>query len=91
MYYLLQLTTTMPDSSGATTGTSITGIAKILALIGTLFAGFVSMHNITDPNGEEHEEMSALRYGEFVSLNTYMIQKLMARVEELEAKLGGIE
>lgn len=28
-----------------------------------------------------------LRYGEFISLNTYMIQKLYRRIEELEAKI----
>lgn len=29
-----------------------------------------------------------LRYGEFISLNTYMIQRLYHRVEEIEKKLG---
>jgi len=31
-----------------------------------------------------------LRYGEFISLNTYMIQKLYRRIEELEEKLHNI-
>lgn len=30
----------------------------------------------------------SLRYGEFISLNTYMIQKLYRRIEELESKLS---
>jgi hypothetical protein len=33
------------------------------------------------------DEVSALRYSEFISLNTWQIQKLKSRVSELEAKL----
>ncbi len=37
---------------------------------------------------QEGEEYSGLRYDEFVSLNTWQIQKLKARVAELEAKIA---
>ena len=68
MYYLLQLTTTMPGSSGATTGTSITGIAKILALIGTLFAVLNAPSGISQLIGSDLSVSSALQ-----SLQTTLI------------------
>lgn len=37
---------------------------------------------------EENDKQLGLRYEEFIPLNTYMIQKLYKRVEELEAKLA---
>ena len=36
---------------------------------------------------EKNEEKYALRYEEFIALNTYMIQKLYKRVEELEKRI----
>ncbi len=36
------------------------------------------------------ERFYELRYGEFVSLNTYMIQKLYRRIEELESKINSM-
>ena len=46
------------------------------------FAGFIRYN---DP--ETNEEKYALRYEEFIALNTYMIQKLYKRIDELEKKL----
>lgn len=46
------------------------------------FAGFIRYN---DP--ETNEEKYALRYEEFIALNTHMIQKLYKRIEELEKKL----
>jgi len=43
------------------------------------FAGFIRYN---DP--ETNEEKYALRYEEFIALNTYMIQKLYKRIDELE-------
>ena len=40
-----------------------------------------------DENGNE-QYIYSLRYGEFVALNTYMIQKLSQRISDLENKLG---
>ena len=50
------------------------------------FAAYVS---VTDRNsdGDAIGRSLALRYEEFVSLNTYMIQKLYARVAELENQI----
>lgn len=48
------------------------------------FAGFVISH----PNTEQ--ETYALRYEEFIALNTFEIQKLKARVAELESKLESL-
>ena len=51
------------------------------------FAGFIKSP-IYGEDGETIEDYTyALRYGEFIALNTHMIQKLYKRVEELEAKL----
>ena len=55
------------------------------------FAGYVEYAEEEDDGTYTGNTICALRYGEFISLNTYMIQKLMARVEELESKLGGME
>ncbi|MBR5123299.1 MAG: tail fiber domain-containing protein, partial [Anaerotignum sp.] len=59
------------------------------------FAGFIKspVHEVELENGDYDETTPivdhkyALRYAEFVALNTHMIQKLMARVTELEAKI----
>lgn len=45
---------------------------------------------ILDENGNPQYEYS-LRYGEFVALNTHMIQKLMKRVDELEAEVAALK
>lgn len=54
------------------------------------FAGYVVLDNFMNDD-IPYNKISSLRYEEFIPLNTYMIQKLMARVEELESKLGGME
>ena len=41
---------------------------------------------VYDENGEP-EYIYSLRYGEFISLNTYMIQKLYFQIEELTEKI----
>lgn len=46
------------------------------------FAGFIRYN---DPG--TNEEKYALRYEEFIALNTYMIQKLYKHIDELEKKL----
>ena len=59
------------------------------------FAGFIKspVHEVEFDNGDYDETTPiidykyALRYAEFVALNTHMIQKLMKRVDELENKL----
>lgn len=43
------------------------------------FAGFIKYNDI-----ESNEEKYALRYEEFIALNTHMIQKLYKRIDELE-------
>lgn len=50
------------------------------------FAGLIN-------NGEEEDELGvySLRYSEFIALNTHEIQKLKARVNELENKLALLE
>lgn len=55
------------------------------------FAGFViSKGGTGDPYGIE-EDRCYLRYTEFISLNTYMIQKAHKRIEELENKIRVLE
>lgn len=62
------------------------------------FAGFIKspVHEVELKNGDYDtttpivDHRYALRYGEFVALNTHMIQKLMARVTELENKLEAL-
>lgn len=59
------------------------------------FAGFIKspVHEVELKNGDYDtttpivDHRYALRYGEFVALNTHMIQKLMKRVSDLEAKI----
>lgn len=63
------------------------------------FAGFIKtpVHEKELPNGDYDETTPiidhkyALRYGEFVALNTHMIQRMMKRIEELEAKVAELE
>ena len=50
------------------------------------FAGFIRAVE-TDRDGNEYEKCY-LRYEEFIALNTYEIQKLKARVNELENKIA---
>ena len=57
-------------------------------LTSTDFAGYMKAKTINPETGEE-TETCYLRYEEFIALNTYQIQKLKARVAELEAKLLG--
>ena len=61
------------------------------------FAGFIkSPVYKEDKKGREIEGSEivdyryGLRYEEFIALNTHMIQKLMARVSELESKLEAL-
>lgn len=49
------------------------------------FAGYIEMPQ------EDGTVKYGLRYGEFISLNIHQIQKLMARVEQLETKLAKLE
>lgn len=59
------------------------------------FAGFIKspVHEVEYPNGDYDTSTPiidykyALRYAEFVALNTYMIQQLYKRVEKLEGKV----
>lgn len=56
------------------------------------FAGFVKSPRVDEDGNEiEGEYEYALRYGEFIALNTHMIQKLMGRVEELERRVSELE
>lgn len=59
----------------------------------TDFAGFIKTPKRAvrdDANSEILDYHYSLRYDEFVALNTHMIQKLMARVKELENKLEAL-
>lgn len=51
------------------------------------FAGFVRSSGLNDVHGE-YEDQCYLRYENFIALNTFMIQKLYRRIEELESKLN---
>ena len=51
------------------------------------FAGYIEATIINKETGEEELECS-LRYGEFIALNTKEIQKLKARVAELERRIN---
>ena len=65
------------------------------------FAGFCKDENmelVKDDDGNEIEQVVkdskgnieytyGLRYGEFIALNTHMIQKLYKRIEELENRI----
>lgn len=63
------------------------------------FAGFIKspIHEGELANGEADESTPicdygyALRYQEFIALNTHMIQGLLARVEELERRVAELE
>lgn len=65
----------------------------------TDFAGFIKspIYERELPNGEADESTPicdygyALRYQEFIALNTHMIQGLLARVEELERRVAELE
>lgn len=65
----------------------------------TDFAGFIKspIYEGELPNGEADESTPicdygyALRYQEFIALNTHMIQGLLARVEELERRVAELE
>lgn len=50
------------------------------------FAGLVCIHEYNKET-KKYKDCLGLRYGEFVSLNTYEIQKLKARVQQLELLL----
>ena len=54
------------------------------------FAGLVKCSGLNDAHSKYTDEYS-LRYAEFISLNTYMIQRLYRRIDELEQKLQAIE
>lgn len=56
------------------------------------FAGLTieKLEDGVEKNGVRNEYYQ-LRYGEFISLNTYMIQKLYRRIDELEEKLKSLE
>ena len=59
------------------------------------FAGLVIQENVDidsdeklSPDGQTHfDKLYSLRYEEFIALNTYMIQKALKRIEELEQKI----
>lgn len=51
------------------------------------FAGFIKSPMYEEDEETIKEYSYGLRYGEFIALNTHMIQKLYKRVEELESKL----
>ena len=52
------------------------------------FAGYVKVES--DEEGLDGYELD-LRYDEFISLNTFMIQKLMKRVDELENEIQNMK
>lgn len=53
------------------------------------FAGFVRSAGLNDVHGE-YEDQCYLRYDNFIALNTFMIQKLCRRIEELESKINSM-
>lgn len=53
------------------------------------FAGLVKCSGLDDAHSKYADEYS-LRYAEFISLNTYMIQRLYRRIDELEQKLQAL-
>lgn len=57
----------------------------------TDFAGFVKSPVYEEDKSTIKDYKYNLRYGEFIALNTHMIQKLYKRVEELETKLAQTE
>lgn len=50
------------------------------------FAGLVRSSGANDVH-DAYEDQYYLRYTDFIALNTFMIQKLSKRIEELESKL----
>ena len=54
------------------------------------FAGLVQ-HKDREEQIGEYADQYYLRYSEFIALNTFMIQKLTKRVEELEKKIAVLE
>lgn len=56
------------------------------------FAGLTitPVEEVNESDGIE-DSYYRLRYGEFISLNTYMIQRLHRRIDELEAKIKSLE
>ena len=65
----------------------------------TDFAGFIKspIYEGELANGEADESTPicdygyALRYQEFIALNTHMIQRLMQRIDELEKRVAELE
>ena len=53
------------------------------------FAGFVRSAGLNDVH-DEYEDQCYLRYDNFIALNTFMIQKLFRRIEELESKINSM-
>lgn len=56
------------------------------------FAGLIQIKG--DADGillAEYQDQYYLRYEEFIALNTYMIQKLMKRIDELEAEVNTLK
>lgn len=52
------------------------------------FAGFVKMPVVEVDEKDKIDDFKySLRYGEFISLNTHMIQKLVREVEQLKSQL----
>ena len=52
------------------------------------FAGFIKSPILDDQGQENGDYNYALRYAEFVALNTWQIQRLKARVDQLERRLA---
>lgn len=53
------------------------------------FAGFVRSAGLNDVH-DEYEDQCYLRYDNFIALNTFMIQKLYRRIDELESKINSM-
>lgn len=51
------------------------------------FAGFIKTPIVNEETNEIEGYDYGLRYGEFIALNTHMIQKLYKRISELESKI----
>jgi hypothetical protein len=54
-------------------------------------SGLISHDYWTDEKTGEQKDMYGLAYTEFIALNTYMIQKQQAKIEELEARIKELE
>ena len=52
--------------------------------------GFISYHS-GEIDGKEVDDIRSVSYMDFIPLNTYMIQKLMKRVDDLENELKEIK